>query len=308
MKQRLTGILLGMVFLAGLGFFLYPTLAEVWNQINASRAIAQIRSSLREIPPEDYSGLWEDAERYNKTIRQNTFYSDIFLKTEDDRDESPYWNLLDIQGTGVMGYLHIPKIKQELPIYHGTSESVLQVAIGHLPGTSLPIGGESTHTVLAAHRGLPSARLFTDVDQLVEKDKLYIHVLDRTFAYEVDQILPMVDKNDLDALTEAMQIVPGEDHVTLLTCTPYGVNSHRLLVRGIRVPYYGEDEPVDEPPAESMVRKLDLTVVWCVQLGAVVLLIILPLIERILLPKRRKKRKKTRLDRGESSGGPPQSM
>lgn len=292
MKQRLTGILLAMVFIAGAGFFLYPTLAELWNQMNASRAINEIRTTLREITPEDYSQLWEDAESYNKTVRQNTFFSDVFMKADDGRDDSPYWKVLDVQGNGIMGYLHIPKINQELPIYHGTAESVLQVAIGHLPGTSLPIGGESTHTVLAAHRGLPSARLFTDVDQLVIKDKLYLHVLDRTFAYEVDQILPMVDKDDLEALTDAMQIVPGEDHITLLTCTPYGVNSHRLLVRGIRVPYYGEDEVAEEPAAESMVRRLDLTVVWCVQLGAVVLLMVIFLFKK---PRRRSRRKKRKM-------------
>lgn len=292
MKRRLTGILLTMVFLAGAGFFLYPTLAELWNQMNASRAINQIRTTLREITPEDYTQLWEDAESYNKTVRQNTFFSDVFMKADNGRDDSPYWKVLDVQGNGIMGYLHIPKINQELPIYHGTAESVLQVAIGHLPGTSLPIGGESTHTVLAAHRGLPSARLFTDVDQLVEKDKMYLHVLDRTFAYEVDQILPMVDKDDLEALTDAMQIVPGEDHITLLTCTPYGVNSHRLLVRGIRVPYYGEDEVAEEPAAESMVRRLDLTVVWYVQLGAVALLMVIFLFKK---PRRRSRRKKRKM-------------
>lgn len=293
MKQRLTGILLTLIFLGGACFFLYPTAAELWNQMNASRAINQIRTTLREITPEDYTQLWEDAQKYNQTVRQNTFFSDVFMKADDGRDDSPYWKVLDVQGNGIMGYLHIPKINQELPVYHGTAESVLQVAIGHLPGTSLPIGGESTHTVLAAHRGLPSARLFTDVDQLVIKDKLYLHVLDRTFAYEVDQILPMVDKDDLEALTEAMQIIPGEDHITLLTCTPYGVNSHRLLVRGIRVPYYGEDEVADEPAAESMVRRLDLTVVWCVQLGALVLLILTAILRNPLRRKRRKKRKMT---------------
>ena len=161
--------------------------------------------------------------------------------------------MLNIAGDGVMGYLSIPKINIKLAIYHGTGEDVLQTGVGHLNGTKLPIGGEGSHSVLAAHRGLPSARLFTDIDQLQPGDKFYIHMLDEVLAYEVDQILPMVEKDDMDTLTEAMKVDPDADQVTLFTCTPYGVNSHRLLVRGTRVPYTGEEE-VQNTVAETMVQ------------------------------------------------------
>ena len=174
-----------------------------------------------------------------------------------------------------MGYLSVPKINLRLSIYHGTSEDVLQTGIGHLNGTKLPMGGESTHSVLAAHRGLPSARLFTDVDQLEPGDLFYIHILDETFAYEVDQILPMVDKDDMDTLQEALRITEGEDQVTLFTCTPYGVNSHRLLVRGMRVPYNGEEE-TERTPVETMLRSVQNYYMLYLILGlSVTLLVIL---------------------------------
>ena len=152
-----------------------------------------------------------------------------------------------------MGYLSIPKINIKLAIYHGTAEDVLQTGIGHLNGSKLPIGGESTHSILAAHRGLPSARLFTDVDQLEPGDMFYVHMLDEILAYQVDQILPMVEKDDMDTMEAALQVQDGEDHITLFTCTPYGVNSHRLLVRGTRVPYEGEEE-VAVTPTETMLK------------------------------------------------------
>ena len=174
-----------------------------------------------------------------------------------------------------MGYLSIPKINIRLSLYHGTGDDVLQTGVGHLNGTKLPIGGESTHSVLAAHRGLPSARLFTDIDQLYRGDRFYIRILDETLAYEVDQILPMVDKDDTEALEKALQIVEGEDHVTLFTCTPYGVNSHRLLVRGVRVPYEGEEE-VARTPVETMLRAVQNYYMLYLILGlSVTLLIIL---------------------------------
>ena len=146
-----------------------------------------------------------------------------------------------------MGIVEIPKIDVELPIYHTTDEEVLQIGAGHLEGSSLPVGGESTHAVISAHRGLPSAKLFTDLDQMAEGDVFYLHILDETLAYEVDQILPMVDKDDTEALTEALAIEEGKDYVTLFTCTPYGVNTHRLLVRGVRTEYNGEEERPEDP-------------------------------------------------------------
>ena len=214
-KQKLPGILLGLVFLVGLGIFAYPTVADQWNKYHQSRAIASYEETVADMDEVDYQKLWEMAEEYNSQIGNNTFDGDAFSQEEQNMRESKYWSVLNPGDNGIMGYIS---------------------------GTSLPVGGKGKHSVLAAHRGLPSAKLFTDIDQLVEGDKFYVHVLDKVLAYEVDQILPMVEKDDTDTLTEAMKNVEGEDYVTLFTCTPYGVNSHRLLVRGHSVPYNGEDD------------------------------------------------------------------
>ena len=254
MKRRFVNLLLILTMLAGLCVFLYPTAADTWNQRTQSRAITGFREALEALPQEDLEPMWEDALDYNRQLRQNTFSGDAFADGDTDGAGSLYRSLLNPQGSGIMGYLSIPKIGQQLPLYHGVSQGVLQVAAGHMSGTSLPVGGSGTHCVIAAHRGLPSARLFTDLDRLELGDAFYLHILDRVLAYQVDQILPMVDKNDYAALNEALQIIPGEDHVTLFTCTPYGINTHRLLVRGIRTEYLGEEDPVGEVPAESMVR------------------------------------------------------
>jgi sortase A len=165
----------------------------------------------------------------------------VFGENTDDVADSAYRKVLNVAGNDVMGYISIPKINVEIPIYHGTGEVVLQNGAGHLNGTSLPIGGNGTHAVLVAHRGLPSAKLFTELDELETGDVFYIHVLDETLAYQVDQILPMVDKDDAETLESALAIEDGKDYVTLFTCTPYGVNTHRLLVRGTRIPYDGSD-------------------------------------------------------------------
>ena len=184
-----------------------------------------------------------------------------------------------------MGYLSIPKINIRLGVYHGTAENVLQTGIGHLDGTKLPIGGESTHSVLAAHRGLPSARLFTDVDQLERGDRFYIHILDEILAYEVDQILPMVDKDDMDTLSEALQITEGEDYVTLFTCTPYGVNSHRLLVRGTRVPYEGEEE-IASTPVDTMLKAVQNYYMLYLIMGLSVTLLVILIMKFIFRPRK----------------------
>ena len=173
-----------------------------------------------------------------------------------------------------MGYLSIPKINIKLAIYHGTGDDVLQTGVGHLNGTKLPIGGESNHAVLAAHRGLPSARLFTDIDQMEAGDKFYIHVLDEVLAYQVDQILPMVDKDDHETLQNALKIEDGKDQVTLFTCTPYGVNSHRLLVRGTRVPYNGEEE-VTGSVADTMLHAIQNYYMLYLLLGIAITVLII---------------------------------
>ena len=239
--------------------------------------------------PEDFTAAWEKARSFNGTLTQNSIYGDVFGEEDQKLEETEYWQVLNVGGDGVMGYLSIPKINIKLSIYHGTSDQVLQTGVGHLNGTKLPIGGESTHSVLAAHRGLPSARLFTDIDQLKKGDKFYIHVLDETLAYQVDQILDMVDKDDTETLEKALQIEEGKDQVTLFTCTPYGVNSHRLLVRGTRVPYEGEEE-VSSTPVDTMLQAVQNYYMLYLILGlSVTLLIILFL--RILMRPGKKNRK-----------------
>lgn len=256
LKKRIPEILMGVVFLIGFLIFAYPTISDQWNNYRQSRLISTYENTMGEMTTEDFSLEWAKAEAYNKTITYNDFTGDVFSEDEADLKGTEYWDVLNIGKDGIMGYLTIPKINQTIPIYHGTSDEVLQKAIGHLSGTGLPIGGEGTHSVLAAHRGLPSAKLFTDVDQLKEGDKFYAHILDKTLAYEVDQILPMVDKDDLDTLTGAMQIEADKDYITLLTCTPYGVNSHRLLVRGHQVEYFGENEKEALTPFESTLQSV----------------------------------------------------
>ena len=253
MRRKISTILFALLFLTGFGIMAYPTIADQWNTFRQSRLITDYEEVVSRMEPEDFTREWEAAKAFNDTLAQNNLYGDVFGESDSDSKDSPYWQVLNIAGDGVMGYLTIPKINVRLAVYHGTADDVLQTGIGHLNGTKLPIGGENTHSVLAAHRGLPSAKLFTDIDQLGPKDRFYIHVLEEDLAYEVDQVLPMVDKDDHETLEDALKIEEGQDQVTLFTCTPYGVNSHRLLVRGHRVPYDGE---LESTPVDSMVRAI----------------------------------------------------
>ncbi len=246
--------LFGLMFLTGFGVLAYPTVSDQWNTYRQSRLISSYEEAVEQMEPEDYTREWEAARAFDDTLAQNNLYGDVFgAEDGESLTDTSYWQVLNASGDGVMGYLSIPKINVRLAVYHGTAEEILQTGVGHLNGTKLPIGGESTHSVLAAHRGLPSARLFTDIDQLTRGDRFYLHILDEVLAYEVDRILPMVDKDDMDTLSEALGITEGEDQVTLFTCTPYGVNSHRLLVQGTRVPYEGEEE-VASTPVDTMLR------------------------------------------------------
>lgn len=254
MKRKLANVLFALLFLAGFGVFAYPVVSDQWNAYRQSKLISTYEEVLGDMEEADYSREWEAARAFNDSLVENDLYGDAFGMTDADMAETEYWKVLNATENGVMGYLSIPKINVRLAVYHGTADDVLQTGIGHVNGTKLPIGGEGTHCVLAAHRGLPSAKLFTDLDQMEPGDKFYIHILDEVLAYEVDQILPMVDKDDMNTLGSAMKIVPGEDYVTLLTCTPYGVNSHRLLVRGSRTEYNGEEEVKAETPVGSMVE------------------------------------------------------
>lgn len=224
MKKYIPTIFLTLIFLIGLSLLLYPTFSNWWNSFHQSRAILNYSSALTQLEDSDYSALFQAAEDYNEALARIDFPLMYY-----DRIEG-YETTLNAGGNGIIGYVEIPKISVSLPIYHGTSESVLQIAVGHLEGTSFPIGEKNTHCVLSAHRGLPSAKLFTDLDKLELGDTFTLTVLDRKMQYEVDQIL-IVEPQDV----EALYVQEGEDLCTLMTCTPYGINSHRLLVRGHRV-------------------------------------------------------------------------
>lgn len=225
MKKQLSTILLVLALLAGVSLLLYPSLSNYWNSMHATQAVNDYAKDVQELDYTEYDRMLRDAERYNQSLLHRE--SDYALTDEQD---SQYASLLVIDDSGIMGYIEIPSIGVSLPIYHGTSDGVLQRAVGHLDWTSLPVGGASTHCVLSGHRGLPSAKLFTDLDQLAAGDTFVIRVLDEVLTYEVDQIL-IVEPADVSALS----IEDGKDLCTLVTCTPYGVNSHRLLVRGHRV-------------------------------------------------------------------------
>lgn len=218
--------LLVLLMIAGLSLLLYPTFADWWNSFHASRAIASYSESVASMDTSKVDEMWNEAVNYNKS----KFESDKPLAAISEEHLIEYNDTLDVTGTGIMGYVEIPKIKVELPIYHGTSETVLQIAIGHLENTTLPVGGSSTHCVISGHRGLPSAKLFTDIDKLVEGDTFMLEVLGRTMTYEVDQIRVV-----LPTELSNLMIENNMDYCTLVTCTPYGINSHRLLVRGRRI-------------------------------------------------------------------------
>lgn len=287
MKRKLSGILFGLLFLTGFGILVYPTVSNQWNTYRQSRLISDYEKVVSDMKPEDYTEEWEAAREFDSTLVQNNIYGDVFGSDDTQIEDTDYWKVLNVTEDGVMGYLSIPKINVRLAIYHGTAEDVLQTGIGHMNGTSLPIGGESTHSVLAAHRGLPAARLFTDIDQMQQGDMFYIHVLDETLAYQVDQILDMVEKDDHETLEDALQIQEGKDQVTLFTCTPYGVNSHRLLVRGTRVPYNGEEE-TENTPVDSMLRAIQNYYMLYLILGLAVTLLVI-LIMKFLFDRKNKK-------------------
>lgn len=245
MKKRIIAtILIILLFLAGLGIVLYPYVSEYVNAKHASRVVVNYDDTVKEITPEDFSQYFEVAEEYNERLRQNP---NPF--SEDNRTEG-YETALNVDGSGMMGYLEIPKISVRLPFYHGTSGAVLNEAVGHLEGSSLPVGGEGTHVVLSAHRGLPSAKLFTDLPELGEGDIFILTVLDRKMTYQVDQILTV-----LPTELEALEVEDGQDYVTLMTCTPYGINTHRLLVRGHRIENLPEEE-VKSIPVVHVEREL----------------------------------------------------
>ena len=224
-KGNFLNILLVLVFFVGLSLLLYPSVSDYWNSFHQTRAIAAYAGEVAALDDGIYDELLEAARDYNQRLAQR---EEPLTQSEEDLAE--YGSLLNLDGSGIMGYIEIPELKVSLPIYHSVDDGVLQVAVGHMPGTSLPVGGKGTHSALSGHRGLPSARLFTDLDQLREGDTFLLQILDETLTYEVDQVL-IVEPNEVGVLA----IDPEEDYCTLVTCTPYGVNTHRLLVRGHRI-------------------------------------------------------------------------
>lgn len=233
-KGRISTVILILIFFVGLSLLLYPTVSDYWNSLHQSRAIAEYAKQVANLDDDRYDELWQAAKAYNRRLLTK---ADRYEFSE--KEQAEYESLLNVSGNGVIGYIEIPIINCSLPIYHGTDEAVLQIAVGHIEGTSLPVGGEGTHCVISGHRGLPRAKLFTDLDKLTAGDTFILRVLDETLTYEVDQIR-IVEPYELADL----EIEEGKDYCTLVTCTPYGINTHRLLVRGHRVENQAEAKTV----------------------------------------------------------------
>ena len=224
-RDHFLTVLFILILFAGLSLLLYPSISNYWNSFHSTQAIANYTEEVANLDHQEYDDLWDAARKYNEELsRHGTAY-----RLTDEQTQQ-YETLLNVSGLGIMGSIEIPEIDVNLPIYHGTDESVLQVAVGHLEWSSLPIGGDGTHCVLSGHRGLPSAKLFTNLDQLEKGDTFLLRILDEVLTYEVDQIL-IVEPQE----TAALQIEHGKDYCTLITCTPYGINTHRLLLRGHRI-------------------------------------------------------------------------
>ena len=273
MKKHASTILLLVILLLGLSLMLYPSFADWWNSFHQSQAVLSYVEQVADMDEDRYAQIWDAAWSYNRMLTERP---NDYLLSEEQKEN--YESLLNLGGNGVMGYLEIPCLDVVLPVHHGTSESVLQVAVGHLEWTSLPVGGESTHCVVSGHRGLPSARLFTDLDKMVVGDYFVLRVLDEILTYEVDQIR-IVDPHD----TTDLLVVEGEDLCTLVTCTPYGINSHRLLVRGRRIANI-EEAKVARVTADAIQIKPLLVA------PAVAAPILLILLVGMLLPRRKKNR------------------
>ena len=272
-KGNYITLLLFLILLAGLSLLLYPSVSDYWNSFHKTRAIAAYAEEVANLNQDQYDEIWAAAESYNASLTDRV---NAYLLSDAQKEE--YQQLLNVSGLGVMGYIEIPSIDCSLPIYHGTEESVLQIAVGHLEWSSLPVGGESTHCVLSGHRGLPSAKLFTNLDKLQTGDIFMFRVLDNVLTYEVDQIL-IVEPQE----TEALRIEEGKDYCTLVTCTPYGINTHRLLVRGHRIDNIEEAKTVRVTADAIQIEPLLVAPV--VAIPILLLLLIL-----LLLPKQPRKK------------------
>lgn len=278
-RKHISTIFIILIFLVGLGFISYPTVSNLWNQAHQSRAIATYSKQVEKLDDSENKKMLKAARKYNKSLLKKSDHWKLSKK-----DKKKYESLLDVSGTGIMGYIEVPKIDCSLPIYHGTDEGALQIAIGHLEGSSLPVGGKSTHCVLSGHRGLPSARLFTDLDQMEEGDIFILNILGRKLAYEVDQIKVVLPEEMSD-----LEIEEGKDLCTLVTCTPYGINTHRLLVRGHRTEYV--EKKVEEEKKEVQTKKTDIRLMIAGGAGVLILIIIIIV---IVIKRRRKRRNQQR--------------
>ena len=272
MKRKMnyiSTIFLFLLLLVGLSLLLYPTFSDYWNSFHSSQAISTYAENVANLDEKKYDKLWFAAWAYNRSLLERS--SEFTLSEE---QYAQYLELLNVSGLGIMGYIEIPEISVSLPIYHGTDESVLQIAVGHLEWSSLPVGGESSHCVLSGHRALPSAKLFTDLDKLREGDIFMLRVLDEVLTYEVDKI-SIVEPSQVSAL----QVIEGEDLCTLVTCTPYGINTHRLLVRGHRIENIAESRSIRVTADAIQIEPLIVAPIVAVP-------ILLLLLVLLLLPKR----------------------
>lgn len=277
---------LGLLFLIGLSILLYPMVSDAWNRYRDSLLISNYSSSVSsDDNSEKIDSMWKAAQEYNEQIKQESV-PDAF-SVRDGQKDSTYESLLNLNGDGMMGYVEIPVIDVSIPIYHYTTDESLEKGAGHLFGSSLPVGGKSTHCILSAHRGLPSAKLFTDLNLVEEGDVFYLHVLGKTLAYEVDQILTVLPEQ-----TESLGITDGDDYVTLVTCTPYAVNTHRLLVRGIRTKYVEEEVTKND---ETIPQKLAVVDPKRVLAGGAAALVILILLIYLIVRRKDKKRRMKQL-------------
>lgn len=272
-KKYLPLFLFTVFFIAGLSIMLYPVISNVMKEREFDQVIVNYQKQVNADVKQDSKKLLEEAENYNKNLTSANI-TDIFTSTEVE-SSSDYLEILDIDQKGTMGYISIPKIDIKIPIYHGTSARVLQKGVGHVEGSSFPVGGETTHSILAAHRGLPSARLFTDLDQIKKGDKFYIYIMEKVLVYQVDQILVIDPSN-----TEPLQMQSGKDYVTLVTCTPYAVNTHRLLVRGIRV--LENDKQEEKIEVTSTMDSSRLALYIGLSLGIMILSITVYIVRQII--------------------------
>lgn len=273
-KKYLSDIVVAIILIAGVGLLAYPTIADYVNELHSSKAIGSYVEKTKDLSKEEKENLLEEAREYNKSLvdKINRYYLN-------EEEKKRYNHILNITKTGIMAYIEIPKLNVYMPVYHGTDEGVLQIAAGHLPGSSFPVGGESTHSLISGHSGLPSAKLFTDIDKLQEGDLFFVHVFDEVLAYRVNQIKVVLPDD-----VETLEIEKGKDYVTLITCTPYGVNSHRLLVRGERT-VYKEPESKIEDRIEKNNRKYTM-----LSAGVILALISTGFLISVFLIKRRRRK------------------